>query len=60
MGYPATSADSTPNEELRALRLSGAVASSFNPARHAVMVEGRPVVAVLKQTTAGCFMLCRC
>jgi hypothetical protein len=47
MSYQQTLAPSTPTEELQALRISGVVASSFNPARHAVMVEGRPVVAVL-------------
>ncbi len=44
----------TPHEELWASRVSCTVASSFNPARHAVMVAGRPVVAVLKQTSSGC------
>jgi hypothetical protein len=53
MGYHQTSDASTPTGEIQALRISSAVASNFNPARHAVMVEGRPVVAVLKQTIAG-------
>jgi hypothetical protein len=58
-GTQPARAPSNPSEELESLRLAGVVASSFNPARHAVMVAGRPVVAVLKQTIAGCFILCR-
>jgi hypothetical protein len=60
MSYQQTLAPSNPKDELQALRISGVVASSFNPARHAVMVEGRPVVALHKQTTARWCICCGC
>jgi hypothetical protein len=52
-GSCALSEPTNPTGEIQALRLSGAVASSFNPARHTVMVAGRPVVVFLTQNTAA-------